>query len=480
MSGALTALVEGTLEAVADVAEHSGGVLGEAEAQTLSLQITALAGTVPALAAAAEEDPFLALAGVAVGIAAAVAAAPAAVDATAALLVGLGVSEAESLVVSAAAQAVSSLIISAGVEGWISDVAAIAPGVGQIVQTVANDASGWYSGSIPVTDVALPTDLNANWGQTSGPETYLDYAATGTQLGSVTLNTDDTTSMLSDTGAAATISGPTNYTQSFGTDGSIIISVGGTGDIVNATSAVINLNLDSNITIGSGTGDVVNNNVAGNFVDLDANTQATVAGNGGDVFMNGAGASVTTTGTNATVVMNDASDYASIGASDTVWEEGTQDNVLATGTGAGAVLAGTSDYATLNAGGVANITGGNGTVWANGLDSSVYATGTDAVAVLNGASAYASIGASDTAWEEGAQDNVATSGTGGDAVLAGTSDYATLNAGGVANITGSNGTVWANGLELQRVCDGHRRRSGAQRRFGLRLDRRVGHRVGKR
>jgi len=60
MSGALTTLVEGSLEAVADVAEHSGGIFGEVEAHTLSLQIQALGSSIPLLSAAAEEDPYLA------------------------------------------------------------------------------------------------------------------------------------------------------------------------------------------------------------------------------------------------------------------------------------------------------------------------------------------------------------------------------------------------------------------------------------
>ncbi len=54
-------VVEGGLGALADVAENSGGVLGEQDAKILSLQIQALSASIPGLAAAAEENPFYAI-----------------------------------------------------------------------------------------------------------------------------------------------------------------------------------------------------------------------------------------------------------------------------------------------------------------------------------------------------------------------------------------------------------------------------------
>jgi hypothetical protein len=166
---------------------------------------------------------------------------------------------------------------------------------------------------------------------------------------------------------------------------------------------------------------VYNNNV-GNFVDLDANTSATVSGNGGDVFMNGASASVTASGTNAVVVMSAASDSATIGAAVTAWESGSTDNVtVASGTGAAVYNNNVGNFVDLDANTSATVSGNGGDVFMNGASASVTASGTNAVVVLSAASDSATIGTSVTAWENGNGQTV--SAASGDSIgITGTSD----------------------------------------------------------
>lgn len=56
MSGALTTVIEGTLDTLADVAEHSGGLVGTAQAQSLAGEIKAFGLIVPSMPTASAAD----------------------------------------------------------------------------------------------------------------------------------------------------------------------------------------------------------------------------------------------------------------------------------------------------------------------------------------------------------------------------------------------------------------------------------------
>ncbi len=191
------------------------------------------------------------------------------------------------------AVAVSTAVISGGIEGFVNDVGN-ATGLGQYLNAIINNATGWNAGTIaPPSDIAVPTDIDI-WGQnSSSTETYDDYSNTGVLLGSVTLNsTNNTTSMTSISGSYALISGPTNYTQSFGNglvidatgdtvivDQSTLVTVTGNDNTVNAVSGdTIDFNGTSGAVNASGTfinaaaGSNFNLSGRDNTISLDANS----------------------------------------------------------------------------------------------------------------------------------------------------------------------------------------------------------------
>jgi hypothetical protein len=89
----------------------------------------------------------LTLLGVGLGIAAAAATAPDLAAASLTALAGFGLTVAEESIVNTVAVAVSTDVISGGIEGFVNDVGN-ATGLGQYLNAIINNATGWNAGTI--------------------------------------------------------------------------------------------------------------------------------------------------------------------------------------------------------------------------------------------------------------------------------------------------------------------------------------------
>ena len=289
--GVITTVLEGIVKSAANIAEHSGGIVGTQQAATLSAQITILGAYIPSIKATLEEHPYLGVIGVGLGVLAATVAAPTLAEASLTALTGLGITVAEQAIVSIIAQAVYSTAIATGVEVLVTNVGA-STSLGQFLTTITTNAAGWYEGTMaPPSDIATPTDINI-WGQNpSSTETYDDYSNTGVLLGSITLNsTANTTSMTGVSGSYTLISGPTNYTQSFGNGGLVI----------NATGDTVSVGQSTLVTV-TGNGNTVNA-VAGDTIDWNGTSGAI---NASGTFINAAaGSNFNLSGSNNTISLD--------------------------------------------------------------------------------------------------------------------------------------------------------------------------------